>query len=200
MLLFLSLLCTQYTAPAEAKDMNGKFGVGFSQTLGGVSGLSARYFATRQLAFEIDFGASFLTNDNSTDLLFAVAVLYAPVQHRHANLMVGVRVDLGLRTSPTSAQQTVTIGEAVNTETQSRTPEVGEATAQINIEIPLIVEFFFTDSFAINLAAGIVIVIAPEGGPILDVSGPGAVLEGGDVGIGIGAGGLLGSAGFTFYF
>ena len=194
---------TMAVSPAHAKDMNGKFGVGLTQTLGGVSGLGLRYFGTRRLAFEVDFGVSFIDRDNeraSTEVLFAAGVFYALVQHRYANLMLGIRGDVGLLTTPPNSSQTVTVSEAIATQTKSTTTEVDSAALQFNIEIPLIVEYFFSDSFAINLAVGLVIIFVPKDGAILETSGPGAVVEAGDIGFGLGAGGLLGSAGFTFYF
>ncbi len=192
------LASTTVTPSAHAKDMKGKFGVGFTQTLGGVSGLTARYFAARRLAFELDVGASLLTKASSSELLLAFGILYVPVQHRHANLMIGVRGDLGIRTNQTP--QPVSISDAINTETQSTTPEIGDSSVQVNIEVPIIVEFFFSDSFSINLSAGVIVIIAPSDGPILESTGAFAEVDGGEVAIGIGTGGLLGSAGFTFYF
>ncbi len=150
----------------------------------------------------MDFCLSFIDRDNrraSTDVLFATGIFYSPVQHRYANLMIGLRADVGIRSTPISGQS-VRVGDAIDTQTQSDTSEVDSTPLQINIELPVIVEYFFSDSFAINLAVGLVLVLAPSDGLILETTGPGAVVQAGDIGFGIGAGGLLGAAGFTFYF
>ena len=190
------------TSPAQAKDMNGKFGVGFIQTLGGVSGLSMRYWVSRRVGIELDLGVSYTQRSvgGTTEILVAAGVFYALVQHRFANLLVGIRADVGLLANPMRTHNSVVAGTAVNSEQGSTTAEVDSAPAQFNFELPLIVEYFFSDSFSVNLAVGIVLVIVPDGGQILDTDGLGKVYEGDEIGLGIGAGGLLGSAGFTFYF
>ena len=53
MLIVSLLLC--HSAIFEVKDMNGKFGLGYTQILGGVSGVSFRYWVGRKLSIEIVF-------------------------------------------------------------------------------------------------------------------------------------------------
>jgi hypothetical protein len=201
-LLFVTLVLCM-AVPAQAKDMQGKFGLGYTQTLGGVSGLGFTYWATRKLGIETVFSVEVIDRRSlrsSTAVYSALGILYSIVQHRHANLSVGIRADLGFRTFPTERQQTVVVGDAVDTESQSVTPEATESTVHINVEFPIVAEFFFSDSFSVSLAVGMVAVFVPDEGAILETNGPGATVKRDEFGFGIGAGGLLGSAGFTFYF
>jgi hypothetical protein len=201
LLLVSLMLCL--SMPTKAKDMKGKFGLGYTQTLGGVHGVSFRYWAGRKLGIETVFNMEVIDRNSlrsSTAVSAAFGILYGIVQHRHANLSVAIRADVGFRTSPTERQQTVTVGNAVNTETHSVTAEASESTFHVNLELPIIAEFFFSDSFSVNLAVGLVAVFVPDEGAILETSGPGATVNHDEFGFGIGAGGLLGSAGFTFYF
>ena len=62
------------------------------------------------------------------------------------------------------------------------------------------VEYFFSDSFSVNTSFGFVIVIIPDEGKVLNTSGTGTADKAGEIGIGVGAGGLFGTAGFTYYF
>ena len=200
-LVFL-LALVQTAGSAHAKDMNGKFGIGFTQTIGGVSGMSFRYWVTRDVGLELDFGLSFLDSDGirtSTEFLGAVGVFYAIVQHRTANLSIGIRGDIGFTSKPPTAAP-VSVSSAVNTEVASEIPETATSLLQFNLEIPLMVEFFLSDSVALNLAVGVVLIFVPDGGPILDSTGLGIIQPETDFAVGIGTGGLLGSAGFTFYF
>lgn len=198
----MTLAVPPLTPEAGAKDMNGKFGIGFTQTLGGVSGLGARYWATRRWGIEAVVGASLLDADAlrvSTDILVAVGVFYGLIQHRHANLSIGFRVDLGIRARPNVARErTSVIGDAVDTE--GGPPGPAETTVQINLELPLMVEYFFSDSFSIHMAVGLVAIFVPDDGLVLETTGAGAVSDTVDFGFGFGSGGLLGTAGFTFYF
>ncbi|MFT5429385.1 MAG: hypothetical protein ACI9OJ_000055 [Myxococcota bacterium] len=182
--------------------MNGKFGLGFTQTLGGVSAMSFRYWVTRDVALEIDFGLSFLDSSGvrtSTEFLGAFGVMYALVQHRTANLMIGLRGDIGFRSQPPTSGS-VNVTSAANSQSASAIAETDTSLVQFNLEIPLIVEYFFSDSFSINLAVGVVLIFVPEGGTILDSTGLGVIDADTDFAVGVGTGGLLGSAGFTFYF
>lgn len=199
--MLFGLLAT--SAPeAHAKDMNGKFGIGFVQTLGGVSGFGLKYWITRDIGIELDFGLAIRDSDfaQSTAFLGAIGIYYALVQHRHVNLLVGLRGDIGFRTNPAGFNQTVKVLDAINNQEASTTLEVGATPVQFNIELPLIVEYYFSDSFSVNLAMGFVVIIVPDSGPILPSDGLLGVNVSDKVIFGIGAGGLLGSAGFTFYF
>jgi len=200
--LLVALVVFFTSSPAQAKDMNGKFGLGFTQTIGGVSGMTFRYWVTRSVGLELNFGLSFLDSSGvrtQTEFLGAIGIMYALVQHRTTNLMIGLRGDIGFRTQPPTSGRVV-VGNAGATQTPSEVAETDTSLVQFNLEIPLIVEYFFSDSFSINLAVGVVLVFVPEGGTILDSTGLGIIETDTDFAVGIGTGGLLGSAGFTFYF
>lgn len=190
-------------SPASAKDMNGKFGVGYTQTIGGVGGFSFRYWATRSIGLELDFGLSFVNSDgdrSTTEFVAAVGLFYALVQHRSTNLLIGVRGDIGFRSQP-AASTPVLVADGIDNQSASTTSEASGGILQFNLEFPLMVEYFFTDTFAINLTVGIVLIFVPDGGTtVLNTLGPGTVAATDTFAVGIGAGGLLGSAGFTFYF
>ena len=202
-LLFLILVLMMMPAMASAKDMNGKFGIGVSQTLGGVSGATFRYWATRSFGIEAIVGVSLVDRDglrSSTTINGSFGVLYAFVQKRTTNLSIGARVNLGFRTAPTTEAQAVRVSDAVDTQTGSTTQEASDTTLQLNAEIPIIVEYFFSDSFSVSLAFGFVVVVVPDEGAVLSVDGYGSASGPGELGFGAGTGGLFGSAGFTFYF
>jgi len=202
---FLLILCVLLMLPAgaSAKDMNGKFGIGLSQTLGGVSGATFRYWATRSFGIEAIIGVSLIDRGglrSSTTLNSSLGVLYAFVQKRTANLSIGARLDFGFRTAPAAEAKSVRVSDAVDSQTASSTQEASDTTFQFNVEVPLIVEYFFSDSFSVTLAFGFVVVIVPDEGKVLETSGHGSASEPGELGFGAGTGGLFGSAGFTFYF
>jgi len=201
---FFILMCSLLVPlSASAKDMNGKLGVGMTQTLGGVTGTSFRYWVTRSVGIETTLGVSLVERDgvrSSTTVNGALGVFYAFVQKRTANLSIGLRADLGFRTAPSAQGQSVKVDDAVNSEDESLTFEATESTLQINAEVPLMVEYFFSDSFSVNASFGFVVVIIPDEGKVLDISGLGNADNVGEIGIGVGAGGLFGTAGFTYYF
>ena len=214
--MLLMLMCARYVQifaiitaltlvaqPAQGKDMNGKAGVGYSQTLGGVSGVSFRYWATKRFGIETILGASLVDRadlQSSTAIKTALGVMYSFAQHRDVNLSIALRLDIGFRDSPTESQSSQRVAEGIDKEKPSKTAEASEATFHFNLELPLIVEYFFSDNFSVNLAVGLVFVFVPDAGAILETQGPGATVTRDELGIGVGAGGLLGSGGFTFYF
>ena len=200
---FIVICLLVFPLAASAKDMNGKFGVGMTQTLGGVTGTSFRYWVSRAVGVEATLGVSLLDKDgvrSSTTLNGALGIFYAFVQKRTANLSIGVRANLGFRTAPSAVGQSVKVGDAVDSQGKSLTYEATQMTWQVNGEVPLMVEYFFSDSFSVNAAFGFVVVIIPDEGKVLHTTGAGAADEAGEVGFGVGAGGLFGTAGFTYYF
>ncbi len=228
-----TLLCLVALAFAptdtSAKNMHGKFGVGFQRTLLGVQGFSFTYWMTPKLAFLTTAGLGFdRTNINqarevtatdgtvttelvpneswSTKLLAAMGVKYVLYGTKYANLSFGALADLGWANKLIYDSGTFVDAEG-NT-------EIVQATAsnriQWGIEFPMEVEFFFSDAFSINLAAGMFFTVVPDapgdftagesGASILEGAGLGEVNNPEDIGIAIGAGGLFGHAGMTFYF
>jgi hypothetical protein len=180
-------------APAAAKDMNGKFGVGFDQSFGGVSGINLKYFIG-DFALWLTPGLDLyhLGGTSSTGVKFDVGVagIYNFARSDQANLGTGLRVDVGYMNGDSNG---------------------GSETWQVNLEIPLIGEYFLTDHFAIHLGVGLVLSITPTSGSTLAV--PNAPVQasataatakakpsGTSIGFTAGAAGVMGSGGFTFYF
>jgi hypothetical protein len=213
----------------DAKNMHGKFGVGFQRTLLGVQGFSFAYWMTPKLAFLTTAGLGFdRANVNeartvaaddgteatevvsseawSTKLLAAMGVKYVLYGTKYANLSLGAMADLGW-----SNKLVYDSGVVVDADGNS---QIVQATAsnriQWGVEFPMEVEFFFSDAFSINLAAGMFFTVVPSApsdvtgsgssAAILEPTGLGEVNSPEDVGIAIGAGGLFGHAGMTFYF
>lgn len=62
------------------------------------------------------------------------------------------------------------------------------------------VEYFFSDSFFVNVVFGFLVVIVFDEGNVFYIIGVGVVDEVGEVGFGVGVGGLFGMVGFMYYF
>lgn len=171
------------TSTAFAKDMRGKFGVGYQGSLGGAQGLGIAYWVTNALAIDAILGLEFASPDvGDTQLGFNVAIgaRYNIARAKDVNLGFGILIDLGF------------VNKAGN--------GGADSSFQANIELPLTVEYFFSEHFAINLATGITIAIVPEKGEVLTPWG--RTFDPGAKGFGVQFfnGGLFGSAGFKFYF
>jgi hypothetical protein len=180
----LALTCILLAgAAASGKDMNGKFGVGFDQSFGGVSGLDIKYFlGDIQLSLTPGF-EMFKPSGGSAAIAFNIALggIYNFARSDSANLGFGVRGSLGY--------QNKYAGDCLSGA----------------IEFPLQAEYFFSDHFAIHGGVAIVITIQGKSGSALTPPNtPGGLAAkntaGKGVGFGIGNGGFLGNAGFTFYF
>jgi len=171
---------------ALAKDMNGKFGVGYDQSLGGMSGLNLKYYLG-DVAIWTTFGFDYFKPDPGDDRMgFAAAIggIYNFARSEQANLGIGLRANFGFRNAG-----------AMNG---------SDGSFQFNMELPLVAEFFFTDHFSIHAGTGILLVIVPAKGRSLDVddstSGVTSSASTKGIGVGIGNGSLIGNAGFTYYF
>lgn len=190
--------------PALARDMNGKFGIGYSQTLGGVSGLHVKYFV-KDVLIEGTVGFDLFKPkdlDPRTAVKGAVGVFYNFARFEVANLGVGARVDVGWRN-----------GEAVTATARASCRSDGSdaatcdairrgSTWQVNLEIPLLAEVFFTDHFAVNVQAGVLFTFVTQSQKALPQSTGQMASDTGEEGFGFGFGGgsLFGSAGFSVYF
>lgn len=180
----LAVLAVLAASSASAKDMSGKFGVGYDQSLGGVSGLDLAYFIgdiklTGTISFEM-FAPK--KGDNPTAFAAAIGGIYQIARSENANLGVGLKLDLGFKNKAAMG-----VGSSF----------------QVNIEVPIIAEYFFSDFFSIHAGTGLLFVIVPEKGCALNVPNSpnnitNAAAQG--FGFGLGNGSLLGNAGFTFYF
>lgn len=201
--LVAAFLVASASLPAAAKNMHGKFGFGFQRTLLGVQGFDFTYWATPKLSAGLIAGLGFdldPDNDSTTMLLGSVGFKYVLVGTRHANLSVGLLADLGWanRILYDSTDQ-----DGKTTSRQVKSP------TQWGIELPIEVEYFFSDAFSINLASGFTFTMVPDlpadaapgaEAAILHPEGLGAVSLAGSKGIALGAGSLFGHAGFSFYF
>ncbi len=187
--LMLSVLLVAFVVPlssAQGKNMNGKFGFGFQRTMLDVAGFSFNYWTTPKLSLQVVVGTGFVlnaNNDNATTVLASGGLKYVLFSTKYANLSVGARADIAWASTVTSEGQ----------------PNSNNVT-QWGVELPLEVEFFFSDSFAVNLATGATFTMVPSEGALLTPAGLGAVAEPEYKGIGIGTGSLFGHAGFSFYF
>ncbi|MBL6976073.1 MAG: hypothetical protein ISR64_10105 [Deltaproteobacteria bacterium] len=201
-------LVTVLSLPANARDMNGKFGLGFDQTLAGVSGISAKYWIG-DFGIRGVLGLDFIvprSGGTRMSMNFALGVIYNFARTEAANLGIGVMADLGYNNGAATG---------------------GGSSIQVNVEVPLTAEIFITDHFSFHISVGLAVAIIPSGGsalgdarpkndsqgnPIADASGNVTSYEGditatgeaaGDndkVGIHFGNGSLFGNMGFTYYF
>ena len=175
--------------PASAKDMRGKLGVGATRSLSGAEGLAVRYWATRSVGVEL-LGGVGLTRKKDDSLRTALAggfqLIFVLRELGPANLLAGIRGTVGF----------------LNADAATSGQGGGGGTAHIAVELPVTVEYHFADAFSVHLAFGMLASFIPEDGAILD-GGP-VLIDGGSepgsVALGFGSGGLLGGAGFTFYF
>lgn len=171
---------TLLATTASAKDTDGKFGLGYDKTMGGVSGLKAIYWIG-DIGIQGILGVDFVkpdAGDSKMAFLFGLGAIYNFAKSEHANLGVGLNVDLGFGNKGYMG---------------------GDSSFQFNIAIPLRAEYFFSDAFAINLATGLTVAIIPKKGQVLKDAQTGAA-NAKDMGIRFGSGNLFGAAGFTYYF
>jgi hypothetical protein len=161
------------TPTAEAKDLNGRLGIGGARTLAGVQGLDVIYWAGRlglggtvNLLF-----ASPEAADTSLQLNLSLGVLYPVISREHAELSIGGRASFG-----------IVSGEGGST--------------QVSIEGPLRLSWYLTDHLSLFGEVGVVVEIVPETRR-LDAAG-GAGSDG--FGIVIGSTTLTGGGGFTVLF
>lgn len=167
---------TLLATTASAKDTDGKFGLGYDQSLGGVSGLTARYWIG-DLGIQGILGVDFVKpdkGDSKMTFLFGLGGIYNFAKSEHANLGVGLNIDLGYANS-------------------------GDSSFQFNVAIPLRAEYFFSDAFAVNVSTGLTVAIIPKKGQVLKKAENNAA-DPKDLGFRVGAGTLFGNAGFTYYF
>ncbi len=192
-------------AAAQARDMNQKFGIGYEQSLGGVSGINLKYnIKDFQIGATVGFDIFKPTDsDPRTAVRFAVGAAYNFARFKSVNMGIGVKVNAGWKN-----------GEAVNAERRAKLNCVDGQSCdglvlsddvwQVNIEIPLTAEIFLSDHFAFTLSAGFVITILTEDEVVLgnDALNPAmaATTEKSGYGFSLGMGSMLASAGFIVYF
>lgn len=175
---------TMVALPAMAKDLDGRFGLGYDQSLSGVSGLTARYWIG-DLGIQGILGLDFVKpdqGDSQIEFDFGLGAIYNFAKSEHANLGLGLNLDLGF------ANKAAMGG--------------GDSSFQFNVAIPLRGEYFLSDNFAFNASVGLVIAIVPEKGQVLGAMSatghPGAAAK--DIQFSLGPGNLFATGGFTYYF
>ena len=180
---------------AQAKDMRGRVGVGLEQSVAGVSGLALRYWLGESLGAQAVIGGEILQTGQDGDkdaalhsrVAASVGVLVNVGRSLHANIGVGARAVLGFQSNLVDVEGT-SGGD--------------ENTLQLGIEVPIMAEFFLSDSFSFSVATGVRLLLPPTVGdkPILVPPSSTFTQGASDVLVGVGAGSILGSLGAIYYF
>lgn len=175
------------SGPASAKDMNGKFGVGLSQSLtsslpgNGVTGIGLNYWIGN-LKLGTIFGMNFYfpdAGDVRSTVLIAVQALYAIARADDVNLNFGLRFNMGIDAGAPATP-----------------PATGTADTLFGVQfdIPIEGEYFLSEHFSLYGHVGVTLtIIGTDGNPLMPGTPKGFNL-------GIGQGGFAGGAGFNFYF
>ena len=165
-----ALLCAR---AADAKDMNGRVGVGAEKTLGGVEGLDVTYWVGK-IAVDGAVSLGFLfpdQGDSGVSIAIAGGVLFQIIASDSAALLFGGRLN---------------IGKAPSTD------------VQFAIEAPLRLEWWAADHFSLHAEVGLAIdIVGDQGGNLVGAGGvspiPGTAFV-------VGGTYLTGGAGFSVYF
>ncbi len=185
--LAIMVLAAALAPTAHAREMDGRFGIGIEQSLGGASGLAIRYFTGESLAIQATLGVdmTIVSGDISAGVAASAGLAFQLARSEHAHLSVGARLTVGYRSL--DAFQIID-------------PTATESDVHVAIELPIGLEVWLADNFSVGAATGILINIVPEGGSQLDSTGVGSDAPPGSVGIGIGAGSVTGTLFILYYF
>lgn len=187
----LGLLVALAWPGAQAKTLNGRLGLGLEQSLGGVSGLTVRYWPGRDLGLLATVGATVVTDEPGdteslgTSVGASLGFVYNVSSSLHGNLGLGARVALGYQSARTADGK----GGTQQTEV-----------LQLGLEIPLVIEYFLSDSFSVSVATGLLVLIVPDEGAVLVPEGHGSASPAGATVLGLGSGSITGSLGAVYYF
>ena len=181
------------SAPAFAKDMNGRFGVGGLTNTLGQQGFSFKYWAghlgvnlllggNRTGTKYVPEGADVEATRTVTNLDSALRVMFNAARAKDANMYVGGGIAVG-STSTDAGVSGVDKAEA----------------AEVAFELVIGAEYFFSNHFAVQAEVGLPIRLVGEDGPAI-VGGAGTGNPGGE-GNGVVFGQVAAwGAGFSFYF
>lgn len=183
-----------WTSSSWAKDMQGRAGVGIEETLGGVSGLTLRYWPGQSFGVSLTAGAKIVRYEGESakgDTEFKFATLVSTSagfmanigRSLHANLSVGARISIGF----------------LSDETNDIVPAEASR-VQFSVELPLQLEFFLSDAFSISVATGVLFAFIPDEGPTLPVASHAALERPNSLIIDLGAGSVTSSLGIVYYF
>ncbi len=179
------------SSPALAKDLNGRLGVGLEESLGGATGLAIRYWPGEAFGIGIVLGAtgeSGAADSSSFDFSAeaGLRLVYNFARSLHANLGFGAGVAFGSRS------------KVENLEIQGETTSA----TQLNLEVPVIAEFFLSDNFSLSVATGFLFQFVgnERAGGVMDVKGQGATASKDVLAIGLGAGSIRATLGAVYYF
>ena len=186
-LLWLSALTCMLGGSAAAREMDGRFGIGLEQSLGGASGLAIRYFTSESLALQATLGVDIVVLDGevSAGVVGSAGVALQLARSQHAHLSIGLRGTLGYRSL--DAFRIID-------------PTATDSDLHVAIELPLGLEVWLADNFSFGAATGFLINIVPGGGAQLHGDGPGTSAPPGAIGIGIGAGSVTATLAILYYF
>lgn len=168
---------------AQAKDMPGKFGLGYVETLGGVRGLDIQYYVHRHFGLEAVLGLDYISSKDLSPMAFKMSIggRYNVARAKDANFGVGLRANIGV-----GGKDYITVNY----------PEIAnpELSVHFNLEIPLIFEYFLSNHFSIFTQVGLLIDFVPEKGAVL-TDGAAGTTE-----VHFGATSLSSLLGATFWF
>ena len=173
----------------SAKDLAGKFGLGYESTLGGVRGLDLLYYVNRHLAIEGVLSLDYVSAAEESPMVFGMTIgaRYNFARAKDANLGLGVRANIGY-------------GNADRTKVATGGAD-DESIVHFNFEIPIILEYFLSNHFSLSTKVGLLIDLIPEKGAVLHPTNAYNMTTGGDTTrIAFGAPGLMAALGATFYF
>ncbi len=178
----LMLVALTFAAPvSQAKDMQGKFGLGYVCTLGGVPGLDIQYYVNRFIGLEAVLGLDYVSASNLSPLAFKMSLggRFNFARAKDANLGVALRANIGVTNSDYM---------------KAKVAGATEGSVHFNIEIPLIAEYFLSNHFSIFTQFGLLLDFVPKKGAVLTNGAPDTT----EVHFGLPA--LQGLLGATFWF
>jgi len=191
-LLVASLLLSPH---ADAKNLQGRLGLGLEQSISGISGLTVRYWSGEKLGLHATVGGGLAAglgeeaDEVGTSIGVSAGVIYNVARALHTNLGFGIRAAIGMR------------DEALRNalDTSGDTTRTGDD-IQFNIEVPLVIEYFLSESFSVSVSSGFLIAFIPAEGAVLNHKGNAGSTIPKTIGVAIGAGSITGSLGAVFYF
>lgn len=188
-------------AAAAAMDKTGAVGIGADSTMGGVSGLSARYQIAKNFGIQAVLGFDTTSYDNTEDG-------DANVTRDDTQIRAAIRGNIGLAfTKRTNLDLIVGIDVYQGSFAQEGPGDADDDDSHTSFafELGLGAHYFFTDWFSINGEIGLAFSTVADPADVGRVSNVGTPVAGADGDIegfelGFGRGDLVGGFGWTFWF